>query len=802
MGAAMSNRVLDAALRYAALGWKVFPCKPGSKEPACNWKISATSDPDSLKALFTGETLNIAWAVPEDMMVLDIDVKDGVDGFASLEGLEKRFGHLPSTPIQETPRSGNHLVFRLHPGSTVKNTVGTVGEGLDTRSGGGYILIEPSQVNGKPYDWGRENPFDVEIPLAPAWLIDLASGRKRSLPAGSVFAKGERNSGLASIAGSMRKRGMSGAAIKAALMEENRSRCNPPLPEDEVRTIAESISGYTPSGELVLARSSSDWGAEIESASDTREVLELARALASDDTLSKTECAALIKRAAKAANVPVAVLKSDIMTPAPARGGELLTVVDVTKSDFSATVDAGARVLGSLPEVFQRGGSLVEVVTMPERGEVTIQPISGPRLAYHLARGARWRYGDGGDGAPPPDVVSSLMAQSYWLGVRPLAGLLHQPAIGQGGQLLGEAYDPETMRLPVFNPARFPAYEGTAAEALAELRALLAGFAWASPLDEAAALGAVLTAAIRPTLATAPAFLVSAPEMGSGKTYLAMAIGEFAGGACLRRWPRQEDEAAKALFAALLEGRPAVLFDNLSTNWQGESLAAALTSSTYTERTLGQHRSIEVSTASLMLATGNNVRAVSDLARRVVTIQLDPRMEAPATRKFEFDPLEVIQAGSGKWVMKALRVIQGWIEAERPTAKLATIGSYGQWSDLVRQPLVWLGLPDPGASLLRGMGDDPDRELLERLLVCWSEGLDGEAITARELVKWASLRPNAPAEGAVLSVLLEIAEERGEINMRKVGLWLSGNSRRVVGGLRLEQGERGKHGYPWRVVRV
>lgn len=179
----MGNRVLDAALKYAALGWRVFPCKPGSKEPACNWKSAATSDPDKLKDLFADESLNIAWAVPEDMMVLDIDLKSGVDGFASHASLEGHFGSLPASPIQVTPSGGNHLVFRLPPGTRVKNVVGQVGEGLDVRTGGGYILIEPSVIGGKVYDWGGEGPADVDPPPRLA-LADRTGQREEEDIAG------------------------------------------------------------------------------------------------------------------------------------------------------------------------------------------------------------------------------------------------------------------------------------------------------------------------------------------------------------------------------------------------------------------------------------------------------------------------------------------------------------------------------------------------------------------------------------------------------------------------------------------
>lgn len=66
-----------------------------------------------------------------------------------------------------------------------------------------------------------------------------------TMSVGETVLVGARNSTLASLAGSMRRRGMSEAAIRAALREENR-RCCPPLEDREVEQIAKSISKYEP----------------------------------------------------------------------------------------------------------------------------------------------------------------------------------------------------------------------------------------------------------------------------------------------------------------------------------------------------------------------------------------------------------------------------------------------------------------------------------------------------------------------------------------------------------------------------
>lgn len=57
--------------------------------------------------------------------------------------------------------------------------------------------------------------------------------------------EGQRNATLTSLAGTMKRRNMSEAAILAALREENK-RCVPPLYDPEVASIARSVSGYPP----------------------------------------------------------------------------------------------------------------------------------------------------------------------------------------------------------------------------------------------------------------------------------------------------------------------------------------------------------------------------------------------------------------------------------------------------------------------------------------------------------------------------------------------------------------------------
>lgn len=66
------------------------------------------------------------------------------------------------------------------------------------------------------------------------------------LAEGEVIEEGRRDTILTSLAGTMRRRGFSEAAIRAALSVENETRCEPPLSEEQVRKIAHSVARYEP----------------------------------------------------------------------------------------------------------------------------------------------------------------------------------------------------------------------------------------------------------------------------------------------------------------------------------------------------------------------------------------------------------------------------------------------------------------------------------------------------------------------------------------------------------------------------
>lgn len=99
------------------------------------------------------------------LVVIDVDNKKGKDGDASILALELEGYEFPPTFTQTTPTGGRHLVYITD--TPVKQGVGVLGEGLDIRSRGGFIVGAGSVVEQGSYA-AEEAPL-VE---APRWIVE------------------------------------------------------------------------------------------------------------------------------------------------------------------------------------------------------------------------------------------------------------------------------------------------------------------------------------------------------------------------------------------------------------------------------------------------------------------------------------------------------------------------------------------------------------------------------------------------------------------------------------------------------
>lgn len=263
------NQLLKAALYYAGRGWLVFPvhsmvggrcdcgkpdCENPGKHPRTrNGLNDATSNPDTIKGWWqkwTFANIGLRCGAVSGLVVVDVDPRHGGDD--SLFALVSEYGVLPHTVEALTGGGGRHILFR-HPGVKVKTAKNVLGPGLDIRADGGYVVASPSlHHTGNRYQWEPSClPSQTALAPLPEWMLALVRDDTPELvrqaeAVGEMIPAGERNQTLTSLAGTMRRRGMSRDAVFAALMEENKAKCDPPLSPDEVMTIAKSIGRYMP----------------------------------------------------------------------------------------------------------------------------------------------------------------------------------------------------------------------------------------------------------------------------------------------------------------------------------------------------------------------------------------------------------------------------------------------------------------------------------------------------------------------------------------------------------------------------
>jgi hypothetical protein len=504
-------------------------------------------------------------------------------------------------------------------------------------------------------------------------------------------------------------------------------------------------------------------------------------------------------------------------------------VIRLEPGEIERVVDEAEAALIAKGGLYQRANMIVSVGEAPvvtadnqEVGAQRIIPRGEHALIEDLStaavvegwnlRGKKWT-----PVHPPAWIVKTLQQRTGRLRFPVLMGVTNAPTLRSDGSLIdqpgydaatGLIFDARGTRFPVINP-RPPREDGE--RALGILRDLVSGFPFVTAADRSAALSAILTALVRPSLRSAPLHGFTAPLAGSGKSKLVdiasvITTGREAG---VIAQGRTEEETEKRLGSLFLDAAPLISIDNCETPLGGEFLCQVLTQSTVRVRILGRSEAPELPTRAFIAATGNNLRLVGDMTRRALLCELDPREERPELRIFLWEPVARVKADRSTYVSAALTVLLAYNAAGRPAVGVTPLGSFEDWSLIVRNALLWFGEADPVETMERVRKLDPVLEDLSSVMTQWKAVIGSERTTVRRVIEKATeQRPSIDFNrGEFINrdfreALLTVAGVGGAINTNRLGKWLSAKRHVLAGGHRFEQCGTSQGVAEWRLVEV
>lgn len=396
--------------------------------------------------------------------------------------------------------------------------------------------------------------------------------------------------------------------------------------------------------------------------------------------------------------------------------------------------DLSIRAISAHPSFYRNDGKLwdlVEPETDLDRNGFAAKPwlrkSVGAHLEAELGVVSDWYFLHPKNGQEVATGVSgkavgAVLAAGRYPGVRELHGVITTPVFRPDGTLLQQPgydpscsviYRPQMRGIPLVsaNPSRA---ELVAAKAL--LLGVVADFPFkCREVAQSVWLSTIFTRFLRfAGVNRAPMFVVSAGAAGSGKGLFVDTSAIISEGAMAWKRSKACDDAEieRAIGAAVKEEVAIACLDNIPRGMSlaSPTLEAYLTTGVFTTREIGTSKNIRAVKGAWSdtqwWATGNGLTTAGDMSRRVLIVYIDDKTGRPEDRKVAVDNLEEwCQMHRPKLAAAALTLLAGFFAARRGgwRVKLPAFASFENWR-LVRDAVVWCGLPDP--YLARGREED------------------------------------------------------------------------------------------------
>ena len=194
--------LLQQALQYATLGWRVLPlhdfsqgqcsckgrtrgCKPGKHPRISEWQNRATTDPAQIRAWWTKwphANIGICTGHTSGIVVVDIDDVKQVPTLVKKLGLGELY--FLDTMTVQTGSGGYHIYFQTNLQLT-KNNTGVILPGVDFIAEGGYVIAPPSVTSKGAYSILDPTAGPASI---PAKLLSYVQAKGQASSPNQVLA--------------------------------------------------------------------------------------------------------------------------------------------------------------------------------------------------------------------------------------------------------------------------------------------------------------------------------------------------------------------------------------------------------------------------------------------------------------------------------------------------------------------------------------------------------------------------------------------------------------------------------------
>lgn len=471
------------------------------------------------------------------------------------------------------------------------------------------------------------------------------------------------------------------------------------------------------------------------------------------------------------------------------------------------------------PRIMQRSGDLVRVravgpdqYKIEELTDYAFRNEMGRAATFEKFAGERAGYVEC---APSMDLARSILALGEW-DFPVIVSLITAPIVRPDGSLLlSPGYDASTRLFYVPDASLVIPEIELSEEAAKEaakyfMEEVLKDFPFVDDASKANMLAAFLSPIIRPMVeGCSPMCLIDKPAPGTGASKLLDLVSIIATGKAMAAMspPEEEDEWRKLITSVMRDGSPLFCLDNIVSDLQAPTLARALSSSIWKDRTLGKPDATEYAQRACWYATGNNLTLNGDIPRRSYLSQLDAKMARPWERRPENfkhpDINKWVRENRGILLSKLLTMAGSWVQAGKPKGDALIIGGFDEWVEIVGGILKFSGIEGFLGNLSKLYEDvDIGNDEWADFFQVWYDVNDDKPMTSA-LILMQIENEDSKMSSMTPTELAEKIKFKGPGNAKKVGICLRKKINvRYKGGLMLTY-EEDKHtnSKAWKVIK-